>query len=199
MNNRLVSLAVSLVWCVVTPCGLMAQDVGTIFLFTDPGFLSCELATDSGPDITLYVVHDEHFGVRGAHYRIGECNSTLTYVGEHTFFPSTGSADVGVNITYGVCLGGTVLLQEVYYYASPPLPVDSGLEVLPAFAALSGTIEAVGCDNIKGTAEGKVVCVGCVDLACWCILGETRPCYTCVPPVTPTTVSSWGKIKALYR
>lgn len=169
-------------------------DYGSISLFSDPNGDSCVLIDDGDGPLNIYVVQKTPL-VRGwvdSRFRVSNSEGfNADYVGEviHAF-AHVGDLRAGIEIVYGHCDTGTVLLLATMTYMghgdSSPCAY---LEVLPHPQSYSGGIDLMDCnfDTYKGSTLGPL------------LVNPTSG--TCSSWCTPVSVesSTWGAVKALYR
>ena len=184
-----------LVWISVVVPTSVARAQGLLSLYLEDTFSSSDLEDDTGT-VTVYVVHNLTPGATGMAYRIDNCNTTLTWLGDTNHQNAIGDSQVGVELEYP-CSPGPILLQTVTYWGTSDSPGNGALLARPHPNSTTGDIEGRDCEQNVGTVLGGCICVKC------------SPQYTCelaIPPWTappcgalPVEESSWGRIKSLYR
>ncbi len=90
---------------------------GNITVFADAGGTACSLFDSSSP-FTVYVVHSNiSEPVNGSRFRIVESASFgATFVSETVLFsPFVGSLRSGIDVLYGGCVTGSVVVGSISY------------------------------------------------------------------------------------
>ncbi len=189
MRKFLIFIIVTLLF----PCVAIGQ-AGFIGLYLDtPIYMDCDYI-DAGPALVpVYVVHQACPGATASQWMVFHGNGfNCTYVGEIVNMPvSIGSTQTGISLAYGGCQGATnLLLVTINYFCMGASPTCAYIEVVGDTASVSGTVEVIDCSLTLHTNVGGRWMTINPDVTCLC----GCPCGSC-----PTYVSSWGRIKAVYR
>jgi hypothetical protein len=177
---------------VLCMASLAFGQAGSIDIFTDAGFTSCNLAEPAGPSLTpIYIVHTNTAGATASVWKLEATDGAenLTYTGETNAFPTTiGDVFGGISVAYGACLNNPqILMVTVNFFYSP------------GAAPACGIFRIVGNDVHSQTSDIEIVDCSSNRL----ILAEAgharvNPDAGCTCNV-PTHETTWGGIKALYN
>jgi hypothetical protein len=197
MNHIYNKLAALLLLAVVAiPMrGAHAQFGGFLFVATDETGTSRELTDDAVGLCTVYIVHqgfanDPNPQFAGSRFRVENNGFLGTYLGDAQPYPTLGSSQTGVSISYNACLAQPGVILEVIYLCEGRSGCTS-VTLAPDPAAVSGQIEVYDCGaELLGPPVVGELCVNGVlvpdDFIGYC---------DCPLPVENVT---WGKIKAIY-
>lgn len=165
----------------------MVHAQGHVAIYLDgTGFTECNIASDVGL-LTINVVHTLHPGATAVQYKIQNNGTTLIYLADVNFFALViGNSQAGIAVSYGACLPGPILVQNILYNGIGTSPACSNLAVVPDPAAPSGFVEAVDCTATKVFPTAGIMVMK-DDGSCPCMLWDR---------VEETT---WGKLKSLYE
>jgi hypothetical protein len=164
--------------------GARLQERGAVVLFSDPGYTSCSIVDDGNMQHMVFVVHIDDSGVEGLSALRIDNETTLTYLGESVPWLSFGDTRLGLTVSYGQCIAGTILVCSVNYMGHATSPSCSYIYAAPDGSGLP--VNAVDClPVLVYPALGRLV------------VNPDQSCL-CVSPV-PTEGTSWGRIKALYK
>ena len=177
---------------------------GLVALHTDEFATECNgiPGSDVGT-VNIFVFHHFHNGVNSVSYRVQNCGTTLSWVGDHNFFgETTGTSLEGVSVMYGTCQAADVLIQRIEFSGNGTSPLGSGFRIVPH--PDKSQVEATDCaDTTIYPDAGWGVCYGIDDDCDYYFYGihTSIPCLPrselCQPvPIQDTT---WGKIKLLYE
>ncbi len=164
-----------------------AQTQGSVLLFSDSAYTQCSLQDVGSQMHTVYVVHFDKVGAQAlGTLAIRSVGATgLSYVGEAVPWMSIGNTQLGLDVLYGACLTGPVLVCRVFYMGDGTTPECSYFAAVGADLGIP--ITAVTCDSSTTV----------VPLAGQLIVNPTASCLCDL--TTPTEATSWGRVKALYR
>lgn len=159
------------------------QDVGSIDIFSDPGFSDCNITSVAAP-FHVYVAHTNAVVGATAVQFLLEVPADLLYVGETSPYTlKIGTSISGVSISYSACKTGTFLLLDVSFLGGST----------PACALMS---------IVPGPGDDQVQVADCnsqsvfLPLAGQARVNDDGSCTCNYLPVAETT---WGGIKALYQ
>ena len=177
----------------LTVCADAAR-ADVISLYADVESNDCTLnVLVSPPGInTLYVVHWLNGGAIGAEFTIDD-NSGLVPVSQTTPYLWIGSWYTGISIVYGGCVAGDHVIGTLnYLWLETPTTCENSLLVV-AYPN-EQTVIVYDCSQpyIRETAYSRYTSVGPDADSCDVFGG----CCQCVIPTSETT---WGAVKALYR
>ena len=185
--KRSLLIAVCLVF---TASIVVAQPPGSIMLFSDPGFVGCDMYDQVPGLLTVYVVHMWTPGATASQFMVNHWSwgaGTLIYVGEVSpYGVIIGNSQIGVSIAYGACVPSPNLLLTINYFGSGLSAPCSYIQVVPDPGAIPPEIWVVDCQ----TPPNKAIATG-GDV----VVNPDQSCF-CNVPVQETT---WGKVKALYH
>ena len=177
-------------FCVVfcSSIALAQPNLGSIDVFSDPGYADCNFIDAGGP-ITAYVLVTHSVdGTTGATWMM-DIPSAWIFLGQTSPFVNIfGDALNGITIGYAQCLTGNFLILTVSFIGDGLSPTCSHISIVPNPATSSGLIEIVDCqlpfplkhvfDQLgQGIVNGNGSC-------------------NCNVPIQQTT---WGQIKSLYQ
>jgi len=168
-----------------------AQTVpSTITLFSDPNGYSCTLIDNQEIPLNVYVINESR-GLVDSRFRIASSEGfNADYLSEVVHMPfHIGDLRAGIDIGYGYCATGTLLLATITYMGHGSSSPCAYLEVLPHPVSYFGTIEVMDCafDTLRGSTLGPLL--------------VNPSSGQCAPWCSPVGVQSttWGAVKALYR
>lgn len=168
-------------------------------------FQDCFVADQTPGLHTMTVVHRFNTGSYAARFRLtANEGMTMSYVSEtHAWVGTLGNMRDGMSVCYGSCQVGETVLGTITYQGYGTSHSCAELIVEPHPDA--ETLDIVNCSNQAEIATTFHFEVG--DPSGFCDL-----CVTDVPPIQydgephlfdcqalPTSQSTWGAIKALYR
>ncbi len=188
--KRILLLTVA-VLCLAVLAFAQADDVGSIDIFSDGAFTSCNV-TDASGLVPVYVVHTHAGdGAAASQWKLDMGNVVMTFVGSFSPYATViGTPLEGVSVAYGSCISDpNNLIMTVNFIGVGASPTCSIMSIVPDPVALSGMVEIVDCTPepngpFKITLEKGGQARVNPDLSC-----------DCTVPVRETT---WGGIKALY-
>jgi hypothetical protein len=170
---------------------LLAQSSpATITAFADPLGASCTLLDDGEKMFEVYIIQSPAGGLVGSRFRIaGSPGIGAEYVSATVHLPFfMGDVQTGIDIAYGYCASGSLLLVTVTYLGHGTSQTCSYFEVLPHAQSYTGGIDVMDCqfDTWRASTLGPLL-VNTVEGQCvpWCTVA-TRP-------------TTWGALKALFR
>ena len=169
------------------------QDVGSIDIFSDGGYTSCNV-TDAVGLVPVYIVHAHATnGATASQWKLElGAGMTMTSVGESSpYATKIGDSLNGVSIAYGSCqTNPNNLILTVNFFGQGTSTTCSLLSIVPDPAALTGMVEIVDCLQPPNGPNKITLQKG----------GQARvnPDGTCQCNV-PVQETTWGGIKALYQ
>ena len=179
-------------WFAAIMCAGLTVDAGaqpgTIGLYSDAGYTSCELIDAAPPVVrTLYIVHRGTAGASAVRFMLAPgAGFDCGHLAEDSPFTNVvGDTQSGVFVNYDACVASDILVFTVSYFCSGTTPACGTLDVVPAPLAASGQIEVTDCVLDVATGLGTRLVVN-PDGSC--------PCGS-IPAVEFRT---WGAIKAMY-
>jgi len=164
----------------------LAQQVGTLGIFSDDQGNSCDL-TDAGGGslVTTYVVHKigPGDGTTGVRFRIEPpAGATWSYAAFSTTFTPVGQANVDLAIGYGGCQTLTFSVGSALWVSLVAAPACSWVTIKEG---LTGVVLATDCAFQEWTMPTPGQAIANPNVTC--------PCDIAVQS------STWGQVKALYR
>ena len=165
-----------------------AQDSpGNITLFADPAANSCSITDQAEGPFTVYVIHVNMSGFAWSDFRVTESSGFLaTYVSETVeTLNHVGDFRSGINVAYGSCVDGPLLLGTITYEGHGTSQPCSYLDVVPWRFPWVDTQDC-NFQSFAAPPLGKL-CVNPQPGLCepWCSVA--------------TEQTTWGGVKALYR
>lgn len=157
---------------------------GSIDIFSDAGFTSCNITTPAAEAYTVYIAQTNVTnGTTACAFSIDK-PAALLNLGETVPDPflKIGNSDDGVSISYTLCLTGTFLVMSITYFGAAG--TCDLMTVVGDPTSTTGEVEFIDCDAIRSS----------IPQAGQARLNPDGTC-TCDVPVQETT---WGGIKALY-
>jgi hypothetical protein len=169
----------------------MADSAG---VFADQTGTTCSFNPGAFQLVTLYLVLDTN-GATATKFKVNDAaGMTPTGSSVTAGFLSIGSYAAGIEIAYPVCQNGKIVIGTLgYFHQLEVMDCSRSVEVAPhPGSQVPGEVVGVDCalpfGNIEVLQGGRA----------W---GGTDPvaCGDCFDPTVPTSESTWGGIKALYR
>jgi hypothetical protein len=189
--KRILLLTVA-VLCLAGLAFAQFSDVGSIDIFSDGAFTSCNITDAPAALVPVYIVHTHaNEGAAASQWKLDMGNVVMTFVGSFSPYPTViGAPLAGVSVAYGSCVSDPDnLIMTVNFFGTGTSPTCALMSIVPDPVALSGMVEIVDCTPepngpFKVTLEKGGQARVNPDLTC-----------DCTVPVRETT---WGGIKALY-
>lgn len=156
-----------------------------IALYSDPAHTSTVAIDEVPGELTLYVVLESLRGGAAVSFKIAASPGfTGVWLGETSAFLTIGTSQVGMTVSFPACHLNTRVLEIRYTLLGTSLTCST-LDVVadPQFDLFGGPPVVVECDHGYTAAVGGRLTVN-ADSSC--------------APV-PVAITSWGRIKALYR
>lgn len=161
--------------------------IGVMIVAGDPTGRNCALTDDIPGLVRVYIVHLAIDGSTASQFwaPMPDCMVGVEWIGDSSPYPVfSGDSQTGISISYGGCLPGPIHVLTVNYFGNGQSTPCCEYPVLPHPDVSSGRIEAVDCaENLIFVDGGE----GIVNV------GPLCPCVT-----TPTQMTTWGGVKALY-
>ena len=167
------------------------QDVGSIDIFSDGAYTSCNVVDINGI-VPVYIVHSHANDGAAASQWMLEIGGgvTMVSVGSSSPFPTAiGDPFTGISIAYGTCQTGNTLILTVNFFGSGTSATCSLMSIVPDPGALSGLVEIVDCLP-EPIGPNKVT----IEKGGQARVNPDGTC-NCTVPVQETT---WGGINSLY-
>jgi hypothetical protein len=177
--------ALCLVLCAGT--AIAQPNLGSIDVFSDPVYASCDF-TDDGGLITVYVLVTNSIDGTTAAQWMMNIPSAWSLLGQTSPFQTViGDPLSGIAVAYGQCLTGDFLILTINFLGDGGSPPCSFISIVPDPTAPSGQIEIVDCRADPEKWPFALLGQGIVndDGTCGC--------------TTPIQESTWGRVKALYQ
>ena len=183
------SLLISL--CIVL-CACMANaqpNVGSIDVFSDPGYADCNFTDTAGGLITVYIlVTRATDGTSGAQWKL-DIPSAWTWLGQSSpWLTVIGQVHIGISISYSGCQTGTFLILTTNFIGNGLSPPCSFISIVPDPTSPTGLIEVVDC-QVPFLQKWMFPILG------QGVVNSDGTC-SCAIPVQETT---WGRVKSLYQ
>lgn len=183
MKRMLLALVASLVIFANTA---MAQDPGSVWVFSDPDLTDCNVV-DTGGLLTTYLAHNSPSGALAVGFKLDVSDTGWIHLGDQWNFPLfIGTSIYGVSISYQACVADQIFLGSASFLgaSAPCMYISIG----PDPGSVTGQVEAIDCNQNKVfPLAGSAVVNSEVFEDMFC---------ACTVPVEQTT---WGAIKSQYR
>ncbi|HEX6791743.1 MAG TPA: hypothetical protein VF247_10575 [Candidatus Krumholzibacteria bacterium] len=161
---------------------------GNITAFADPTGTSCSITDQTPGPFNVYVFHTNFGGMYGVNFRVSESGGFhATYLSETLEAPGHyGDFRNGIDLVYGACRNGPVLLGTISYEGHGTSESCSYLDIVGWHYPWPETGDCIFMDY-PAPPLGKLY-VNPQPGLCqpWCGVVATAP-------------ATWGKVKALYR
>jgi len=193
MRTRLlVLLAAVVALSVPTPFPVHAADLHLHPIVNGSYVSECNLVEPAGAGLRQVAVVLEFSGENLLGVRFAIAQSSINW---QLLFLTSPFTMIGnyqdVSISFGTCIPTPVVVATIQYYSPGNSPCGT---VRTSAAALQANIYAARCDYSEINVNGAQLTVnGVYDVP----IGGYDP--DCFCPALPTSPSSWGKVKALYR
>jgi len=168
--------------CLTMVASLAFAQAGSIGVFSDATGVNCNF-TDTGGLVQVYIMHVNTPGATASQFKL-EVPADWTHLGDTWNFPTIIGVSIdGVSVAYGGCFPAPIALGAINFFGSAA-PACTMINVVADPASLSGSIEAVDCEEFKVFPTGGA--------------GIVNPDGTC-DCSTPVQETTWGGVKALYN
>jgi hypothetical protein len=180
-----------------------AQYGGLIGLYSDPGYIDCNLAEQVDAPNTVYVVHTNAAEAAASQFRV-DLHWNAPFVGaDYQDNVKVGDIFAGVAVAYEGCQALPHLIVALNFFTSfSSTPPCIAMEVVPdpnAEPFVGTEIVAIDCSRNALIGNGGILCV---NLPTCCIASTGSPGSSGVLPwcdTVPVETTTWGAVKALYR
>jgi len=164
---------------------------GVIAVFADPSYTSCYYADLAPALLPVYVVHISLPGATASKFQVSTGGGfTGTYTGEYSPMPTvTGNSQTGIEIGYGTCYTGWILILTVNYFCTGTSQDCAWIDAVSYPFAPDGRMEVVDCSDVLVRARGQRL---------W-ISSDAYSCGDCEIFNLPAAETSWGQVKALFE
>ncbi len=166
--------------------GMAFSQAGSVGVFADQIGNDCNISYAGGLPFNVYCVHVYGRGT-AAEFMLRFERASFMWLGDSSPFVSVlGNSQDGVTIAYGVCLDTPVHVLTVSYFSVTAPEACSIVRVVPDSSAAIPGIYVADCEdppNVLVATGGAAVFN--TDTTCDCDI--------------PARVTSWGRIKEMYR
>ena len=186
--RKILTIALALTLCSGVA---MADQIGA---YSDQAGTSCSFNPANFALVTLYLVQDSN-GATASKFMISDASGmSPTGTSVTAGFLSIGSYATGIEIAYPQCQNTKVVIGTLgYFHQMETMNCSRTVQVVAhPGSEVAGEVILVDCNlpfgNIE-VAEGGRAWGGT----------DSEACGGCFEPTVPTSESTWGGIKALYR
>lgn len=183
------SLLIAFCFVLCSSMAFAQPRVGSLDVFSDPGYADCNFTDTIFGLITAYVLVTRAIDGTTAAQWMMDIPSAWTLLGTTSPFQTViGDPLSGIAIAYGQCMTGSFLILTVSFFGDGLSPTCSFISIVPDPTAPSGKIEIVDCQlpNVQKWLFGPLG------------QGIVNGDGTCICTI-PVQEATWGQLKALYR
>jgi hypothetical protein len=191
-GNAWVGALLALVVCVFPAHSSAQFSPGTVTAHSDEIGSSCSLLDDADKIITVYVFTHvaPSFGLGAVRFRlVSSTGFSATYSSEVIPYVHTGNTQDGLNVAFGTCLSGDILVATVSY-------IGHGTSTSCSYLTVTGhpqsyfppNIDVMDCEFywLPASTDGPLnVNPAGGQCSPWCVVAVNQ--------------ATWGAVKALYR